>query len=213
MTEKHSAVIHVVDDDASFLSAIAQILDAHGYQSVLYASADELLDRLPQDELACILLDVQMAGLSGPELQSRLASLTCKLPIVFITGHGDIPTTVQTLKAGADDFLTKPVSQDRLIPAIEMAIERYRETRERDNQLATLQALVSRLTPREREVFDLLVRGKVHKQIAFAMGISERTVKMHRHSLMQKLQVRSSAELAVIAERLGLLSREAGAQH
>jgi len=165
-----------------------------------------LLDTPPQDELACILLDVQMADLSGPQLQQRLAATSCRLPIVFISGHGDISTTVQTIKAGAEDFLTKPVGGEQLLTAVERAIERHRQVREVDHRIGTLRSLLSKLTPRERAVFELLVRGQVHKQIAYELGITERTVKMHRHSVMQKLQVRSLAELAVIAERLGLLS-------
>jgi len=205
MSSTPAPVIHVVDDDASFLTAVGILLNAHGYRTSLHRSATELLDTPPLDELACILLDVQMAGLSGPQLQQRLVALSCRLPIVFITGHGDIPTTVQTIKAGADDFLTKPVSQEKLLGAVDRAIARHRQIREGDGRIAAMRSLVSSLTPREREVFNLLVRGQVHKQIAHALGISERTVKMHRHGLMQKLQIRSLAELAVIAERLGLL--------
>ena len=206
MSTMPAPVIHVVDDDASFLTAVGALLNAHGYRTALHPSATELLDTPPQEELACILLDVQMAGLSGPQLQQRLAAISCRLPIVFISGHGDISTTVQTIKAGAEDFLTKPVSQEHLLEAVERAIGRHRQIREQDGRVSALRLLVTRLTPREREVFDLLVRGRVHKQIAYELGITERTVKMHRHSVMEKLKVRSLAELAVIAERLGLLS-------
>ena len=147
-----------------------------------------------------------MAGLSGPQLQDRLAELGCRLPIVFVTGHGDIPTTVQTIKAGAEDFLTKPVPKEKLLEAIGRALVRHEQMREQDTRIAALRSRLSRLTPREHEVFTLLVRGKPHKQIAYALGTSERTVKMHRHNVMQKFQVQSLAELAVAAERLGLLS-------
>ena len=146
-----------------------------------------------------------MSGLSGPQLQDRLAELGCRLPIVFVTGYGDIPTTVRTIKAGAEDFLTKPVLKEKLLAAIERALARYEDMREQDSRIAGLRSLLSRLTPREHDVFTLLVRGKLHKQIAYALGISERTVKSHRHKVMQKFQVQSLAELAVIAERLGLL--------
>ena len=149
-----------------------------------------------------------MSGLSGTQLQGRLAELGNRLPIVFLTGHGDIPTSVQTIKAGAEDFLTKPVPTGKLLAAIDRAIARCEEMRKQDNRIAALRSLVSRLTPRERDVFALLVRGKPHKQIAFALGTSERTVKMHRHRVMHKCQVQSLAELAVIAERLGLLPAE-----
>jgi len=147
-----------------------------------------------------------MAGMSGPELQNRLTELGCRVPVIFITGHGDIPTTVQAIKTGAEDFLTKPVTKEKLIGVIERALRRYEETREQDVRDTALRSLFSRLTPREREVFGLLARGKPHKQIAFALGTSERTIKLHRHNVMQKFQIQSLAELAVFAERLQLLS-------
>jgi FixJ family two-component response regulator len=205
-------IIHIVDDDASFRGATGDLLSACGYRVSLYESANQLLETPPSGEPACILLDVQMAGLSGPQLQDHLAALGCRLPIVFITGHGDIPTTVQTIKAGAEDFLTKPVLKEKLLEVIERALGRYQAIREQDGRIAALRSLFSRLTPREREVFGLLVRGKLHKQIAYALGTSERTVKLHRHNVMQKFQVRSLAELAVIAERLGLLPVPGGRQ-
>jgi RNA polymerase sigma factor (sigma-70 family) len=202
---KSSPVIHVVDDDASFRSAVGELLSASGYRVSLYGSAKEMLDTPLGSETACILLDVQMKGLSGPQLQDHLANAGCRLPIVFLSAHGDIPTTVQTIKAGAEDFLTKPVSRKKLLEAIERALVRHREAQAQDDQISILRAHLAQLTPREREVFNLLVRGKPHKQIAYALGVSERTVKLHRHQVAQKLQVRSLAELAVIAERLGLL--------
>ena len=154
-----------------------------------------------------------MAGLSGPQLQDQLAELGCRLPIVFITGHGDIPTSVRTIKAGAEDFLTKPVHKERLLEAIRRALVRYEEMCEQDSRIALLRSLHSRLTPREHEVFALLVRGNPHKQIAHALGTSERTIKMHRRNVMQKFEVQSLAELAVIAERLGLLPVSGGREN
>jgi RNA polymerase sigma factor (sigma-70 family) len=197
--------IHVVDDDESFRSAIGELLSACGYKVSLYETAKKLLEAPLSGSPACILLDVQMAGLTGPQLQDQLFALGCRLPIVFVSAYGDIPITVQTIKAGAEDFLTKPVKKETLLKVIERALARYEATQAQDNQISTLRSLFAQLTPREREVFDLLVRGKPHKQVAFALGISERTVKLHRHQLVQKLEVRSLAELAVIAERLGLL--------
>jgi FixJ family two-component response regulator len=146
-----------------------------------------------------------MAGLSGPQLQDRLAEVGCRLPIVFITGHGDIPTSVQTIKAGAEDFLTKPVRKEKLLEVVERSLVRFEEMQEQEQKIAALRSLHSRLTPRENEIFALLVLGKPHKQIAYELGMSDRTVKLHRHNVMQKFEVRSLAELAVIAERLGLL--------
>jgi FixJ family two-component response regulator len=200
-----SPSIYVVDDDASFRQAVGDLLGLCGYRTALYESAERLLETPPGAEPGCILLDVQMTGLSGPQLQDRLSGLGCKLPVIFLTGHADIATTVQTIKAGAEDFLTKPVVKEKLLGAIERALVRYEEIREQDSQIEFLRSLYARLTPRERDVFDLLVLGKPHKQIAYDLDISERTIKVHRHNLMQKFQIQSLAELAVIAERLGLL--------
>ena len=171
----------------------------------MYESAKQLLEQLPDDAgPSCILLDVQMPGLGGPELQGRLAELGSTLPIVFLTGHGDIPTTVEAIKAGAEDFLIKPVRKDKLLNAIERAISRHQKTREQLDRLTELKALVGTLTPREREVFKLVVQGKVNKQIAIELGISARTIKAHRQRVMEKVRARSLAELVSIAERLGI---------
>jgi FixJ family two-component response regulator len=200
------ARIHIVDDDVSFRSAIGELLSGCGFKISLYKSAKEFLETPPIDETACILLDVQMPGLSGPQLQDHLTKLGWKLPIVFISGHGDIPTTVQTIKAGAEDFLTKPVPKARLLTAVEGALARCTKIRDQDNRTAALRSSLAQLTPRENEVLTLLVRGKPHKQIAYELGASERTIKMHRRNILEKFSVRSLAELAVMAERLGLLS-------
>jgi RNA polymerase sigma factor (sigma-70 family) len=200
-------VVHVVDDDSSFRTAISRLLRAAGYEVVAYQSAAQLLERLPDEgEPNCILLDVRIPGLSGPELQGRLAALGSTLPIVFLTGHGDISTSVQTIKAGAEDFLTKPVSKDKLIDAIERAMTRHRAAREQHVQINSLRSLVAKLTPREREVFELVVRGKMNKQIAFDLGTTERTIKAHRQKVMEKVGAQSLAELVSIAERLGILA-------
>jgi FixJ family two-component response regulator len=203
------AVIHVVDDDPGFRTAIGDLLRACDYRVELHASATDLLEKPPGDEPACILLDVQMAGCSGPQLQDRLAALGKTPPIIFVTGHGDIPTTVRTIKAGAEDFLTKPVSKARLLETIERAITHGEELRERDGRTALLRSILARLTAREHDVFALLARGKPHKQIAYALGISERTVKFHRRNVLQKFGARSLADLAVAADRLGLLAEPA----
>lgn len=184
-----------------------------GYEVETYASAQDLLDRLPDDDKpGCVLLDVQIPGLSGPELQSRLIELGSTLPIVFLTGHADTPTTVRAIKAGAEDFLTKPVSSEQLIDAIERALARQAAVLSQRNTLDAFRALVALLTPRERQVFDLIVRGRINKQIAYELGTTERTVKAHRHQVMEKMQVRSLAELVSIAERLGMLDANGGSQ-
>jgi RNA polymerase sigma factor (sigma-70 family) len=202
-----STVVHVVDDDASFRVAISRLLRSAGYEVALHDSAQQLLDRLPgPDTPCCILLDVRIPGLSGPALQNRLTELGHRLPIVFLTGYGDIPTSVQTIKAGAEDFLTKPVPKDTLIAAIERATAHHRQNRAQLERLDALRALVATLTPREREVFELVVGGKMNKQIAHELGATERTIKAHRQKVMAKIQVQSLAELVSIAERLGILS-------
>lgn len=201
-----SPIVHVVDDDPSFRTAIADLLSASGYRVALYESAMQLLERSPGDDLACILLDVRMTGLSGTQLQARLSERGSQLPIIFLTGYADIPTTVQAIKAGAEDVLTKPVSKDGLLGALKRALARFGEIRRQNDKTVVLRSLISRLTPREHEVFTLLVRGRIHKQIAYELGASERTVKFHRHNVMRKCQVKSLAELAVMAERLHLLT-------
>jgi len=204
------ALIHVVDDDASFRTAVARLLRAAGYQVALYESGDRFLENPPGSDAGCILLDMRMAGLNGLELQEHLAKLDSILPIVFLTGHADIPSSVKAIKAGAEDFLAKPVSKQTLLEAVERALARYRERRAERDRVDRLLALVSTLTPREREVFALIVRGRLNKQIAFELGTSERTVKAHRHAVMEKLKVHSIAEAVSIAERLGMLGATRG---
>jgi RNA polymerase sigma factor (sigma-70 family) len=200
-----SHVIHVVDDDSSFRSAIAGLLAAAGYEVALYETSQQLLDKRPTRLTDCILLDVQLPGLSGLQLQDRLSKLGNRLPIVFLTGHADIPTSVRAIKAGAEDFLTKPVGKEQLLETIRRALDHAEEARARSEQVDALLARVTSLTPRERQVFALVVRGLLNKQIAHELGTSERTVKAHRHMVMQKCGVRSVAELVMIAERTGIL--------
>ena len=201
-----SGRIHVVDDDDSFRAAIERRLKLAGYQVASYPSAQQLLDCPPdENEPGCILLDVRIPGLSGPELQGRLNELGSTLPIVFLTGHADTPTTVRTIKAGAEDFLTKPVESEQLLRTIERALARHATVRGERHRIEEMQALVAALTPRERQVFDLVVRGKLNKQIAHELGTTERTIKAHRHQVMEKVKVQSLAELVSIAERLGLV--------
>ena len=200
------SLVHVVDDDTSFRTAIERRLKHAGYEVQTYSSAQHLLDRLPGvEEPGCILLDVQMPGLSGLELQNRLVELGSILPIVFVTGHSDIPTTVRAIKAGADDFLTKPIPSEQMIAAIERAMARYDLARRQRTEINSFLALVATLTPRERQVFYLMMRGMINKKIADELGTTERTVKAHRHEVMEKMQVDSLAELVSSAVRLGVL--------
>jgi RNA polymerase sigma factor (sigma-70 family) len=200
------AVIHVVDDDLTFRTAISRLLKASSYDVVVHKSANELFEMHPCADRGCILLDVKMPGLDGLEVQNRLSTLGSHLPIVFLTGYGDIATSVRAIKAGAEDFLSKPVAKTQLLDAIGRALVRYDEAHERNSRLDVLQVRVATLTPRQREVFALMVRGKLNKQIAHELGTSERTVKAHRHSVMLKLQVKSLAETVSIAEHLGLVT-------
>ncbi len=207
-------LIHVVDDDASFRTAVGRLLRAAGYRVAIYKSGDELMKKTPPGgDPGCILLDMRMSGLTGLELQDRLKETDCILPIVFLTGHADLPSSVKAIKAGAEDFLAKPVSKKTLLEAVERALALYRERRDQQNRIGGLRARLSALTPREQEVFALVVRGKLNKQIAFALGTSERTVKAHRHAVMEKLEVQSIAEAVSIAERLGMLAAPGGGKH
>ena len=199
--------VHIVDDDASFRKAMERRLTKAGYEVATYASAQHLLDRLPSESVpSCILLDVRIPELSGPELQERLSELGSTLPIIFLTGHPDIPTTVRAIKAGADDFLTKPVSSDELLQAVERAIAHHEVTRGLKSKLDMVRAHIAALTPRERQVFALIIRGNTNKQVARALGGTERTIKAHRHRVMEKMQVQSLAELVSLAERAGVMS-------
>jgi FixJ family two-component response regulator len=202
-------VIHIVDDDKSFRTALARVLKASGYEVVDYDSAACFLRSIEHSRPGCILLDVQMPTLGGLQLQEELAKLSHAWPIIFLTGHGDIPTSVLAIKAGAEDFLTKPVSSKKLLAAIDRALVRYESLQKSHDQLSSFKSLIAMLTPRESEVFALMVRGKMNKQIAFQLGAAERTIKAHRHMVMQKLNVRSFAEAVSMAERLGLLSQTA----
>ena len=200
-------LVHIVDDDPSFRTAMGRRLKHAGYEVATYASAEHLLDRLPTENVSgCILLDVRIPGLSGPELQERLSELGSTVPVIFLTGHPDVPTTVRAIKAGADDFLTKPVSSDELLQAVERAIAHHEITRGMKSKLDMVRAHIAALTPRERQVFELVIRGNTNKQVARALGGAERTIKAHRRRVMEKMQVRSLAELVSLAERVGVMS-------
>jgi RNA polymerase sigma factor (sigma-70 family) len=203
-------VVHVVDDDASFRMATERRLKIAGYEVVTYSSSKQLLDRLPDESCpGCILLDVEIPDLRGPDLQSQLVELGSSLPIIFLTGHADVPTTVRTIKAGAEDFLTKPVSSEQLFHAIEQAIMHHSTSRDGRRKKDALRELLATLTPRERQVFDRVVQGRINKQIAHQLGATERTIKAHRHRVMEKMKVQTLAELVSTAERLGLMVDDA----
>jgi RNA polymerase sigma factor (sigma-70 family) len=200
-----SGIVYVVDDDASFRTAVQRQLEKTGYRVVAYASAEQLLSQRPdENETGCILLDVRMPGLSGPVLHSRLLELGSRLPILFLTGYVDVSTTVTAIKAGADDVLIKPVRSDELLRAIERALARHQTDLKLKRELDVLRGRLATLTPRQRQVFVLIVRGKTNKQVARELGSTERTIKAHRQRVVEKMKAQSLAELVSIAERLGV---------
>ncbi|MDE5446362.1 response regulator [Bradyrhizobium sp. CSA207] len=199
--------VHIVDDDASFRTAMERRLKRAGYEVATYTSAQHLLDHLPSEGVpSCVLLDVRVPDLSGPKLQSRLSELGSTVPIIFVADHPDIPATVRAIKAGADDFLTKPVSSDDLLQAIKRAIAHHGVQCALKSKLDPVRAHIAALTARERQVFELVVRGKTNKDVAHALGCTERTIKAHRQRVMEKMQVQTLAELVSLAERIGALA-------
>jgi len=204
--------IFVVDDDASFRNAISRLIRASGYQAQCYPSAEEFLAASPGASPGCVLLDLRMPGPSGLEVQGALARSEHPLPIIFLTGHGDIPTSVRAVRAGAEDFLTKPVKKDVLFAAIERALARDAQERQQRARRRELRTRFDALTPREREVLVHVLSGQLNKQIAADVDASERTVKAHRANLMAKLQVQSVAELAHLAHEAGISGEGQGAR-
>ena len=198
-------VIYLVDDDPSFLRALSRRLQAAEYQVESFGSAEEFLNRRRSDAPGCAVLDLQMSGPGGLELQEALAQAEEPLPVVFLTAHGDVSSSVRAMKRGAVDFLSKPVRGDELIDAVQRALARDAAAREARRQRRDWGARYENLSPREREVFALVVRGLPNKQIAGVLGISERTVKAHRGQVMHKMGVQSGAELGRAVEWLGEL--------
>jgi len=199
-------MIFVVDDDASMREALQRLLRSVGLPVTTFASAREFLHHRGADVPGCLVLDVRLPGLSGLDLQHELAAAQMDLPIIFITGYGDIPMTVQAMKAGAVEFLTKPFRDQDLLDAIQQALERDRVARAQRTEMAELRARFDALTPRERDVFGLVVTGLPNKQVAAALGTSAITIKRHRAQVMHKMRVTSLAELVRIADHLGLPS-------
>jgi len=200
-----SATVFLVDDDSSVRRALTRLIKSAGYPVLAFASAGEFLENnVPSDGPACLVLDIRMPGLSGLDLQGELQKRDSILPIIFITGHGDIPMSVKAMKAGAVDFLPKPVKDKELLHAIEQALARAgRESTER-SEIADIRRRSVTLTPREREVMELVVTGMINKQIAYELGTVEKTIKIHRARVMEKMKAGSLAELVRIAERIGI---------
>ena len=201
-----SPIVHVVDDDASMRTSLARLLGGAGHVVASYASAEELLEVAGPALTGCILLDLRLPGASGLELQRTLTERQCLAPVVFLTAHGEVAAGVRAMKHGAVDFLEKPVAPDVLLAAVDAALAAAVLTRRQHEDVAALRSLVSRLTDRERDIWLRVARGQLNKQIAHDLAIVDRTVKLHRASAMTKLGAKSTADLARIAERLGLLS-------
>jgi len=197
--------VFVVDDDHGMRKALERLCQSAGLKVKTFASASEFLDHGAPESPACIVLDVRMPGLSGLDLQTELTARNIQTPIVFITGHGDIPMSVRAVKAGAVDFLTKPFRNRDLIRAIRDAISTDVRLKESQVEQQTIERCLQTLTPRERQVFEMVVKGMLNKQIAFELGTSEQTIKVHRGRVMEKMQVTSVAELVQAAVKVGAL--------
>jgi FixJ family two-component response regulator len=199
-----SGTVFIVDDDVSFLKSVSRLLRAAGYAVQTFESAEKFLEQLAPETSGCVLADLQMPGLDGLELQSALAKSANPLPVVFLSAQGDIPTTVQAMRGGAEDFLTKLSRKEKLLDAVRRALARGTRERSERVRLQELRSRFDALTPRELEVLEHVVRGKMNKQIADDLKINERTVKLHRTNLTRTLQVQSVAELTRLVAEAGL---------
>jgi RNA polymerase sigma factor (sigma-70 family) len=202
MNSKAEPIVYIVDDDTDVREGLSALLQSVGLKPVALSSTVEFLAHNRSERPSCLILDVRLPGLSGLDFQSELAKAQIDLPIIFITGHGDIPMTVKAMKAGAVEFLTKPVREQDLLDAVRVALERDRARRELQTQTQSLQSRYDALSERERQVMSLVCAGLMNKQVAAEIGVSEVTVKVHRHNLMKKLGARSLAELVRMADTL-----------
>jgi FixJ family two-component response regulator len=200
--------VFLVDDDAGVLKALSWLLRARGYDTQSFTSPQEFLAGHDATKPGCAVLDVSMPGLDGLELQQALAAGGCARPVIVLTGRGDIPTSVRAMRAGAIDFLTKPVTDDDLLAAIARAEKEDAETRQADTELRSIAARIALLTPREREVMTHVIAGKLNKQIAADLGSAEKTVKVHRSRVMEKMGVRSVAALVRLTAKAGISARD-----
>jgi FixJ family two-component response regulator len=206
------AVIAIVDDDPSVRRGLQRLIRSAGWKTETFASAQEFLVRCQSDSPNCVLLDLQMPGLSGLDLQKRMTEVELGVPIIFLTGHGDIPASVQAMKSGAVEFLTKPVDEEELLQAIQEAVERDRRTRQQRAEMSELRGRYKSLTAREQEVMEQVISGMLNKQIAAEMNITEDTVKFHRGHIMRKMRADSLADLVRMAGDLGIRSDKGSTQ-
>ena len=206
MSARPPVLVSVVDDDPSVRRSLARLVKGAGYRVEAFASAHEFLARPPDDSPACLVLDVRMPGLTGLDLQETLTIAAHWTSIIFITGYRDVRASVKAMKAGAVDFLTKPVDDQELLGAIERAVARAGAARLEEDRITEIRARIKTLTPREAEVFALVVTGMLNKQIAFDLGVSEKMVKVHRGRVMEKMRAGSIAELVRLADEGGVIS-------
>lgn len=200
-TDRGCRLLAVVDDDESVQSALRDLIESEGLSALCFGSAEEFLDSSVRHEASCLIVDIRMPGISGLELQTRLKTDRCRIPIIFITGRGDIPMTVRAMKGGAIDFLTKPVDSPALLKSVETAFAQDRVNRQQATEQQAFETRYATLTPREREVLALLVRGLLNKQAAFELGITEYTVQVHRAHVMRKMGADSFAMLVKLAAK------------
>src|SRR6202020_2510763 len=197
-------IVFVVEDDASLRRSLSNLFQSVGLEVELFGSASEMVKSQLPDVTSCLVLDVRLPGLSGLDFQTELARAKIQIPIIFMTGHGDIPMTVKAMKGGAIDFLTKPFRDQDMLDAVLAAIEQDRKRRESDKKIANFQALLETLTPREREIFSMVSSGLMNKQIAAELGLAEITVKIHRGHIMKKMGAKWLSDLVIKAETLGI---------
>jgi FixJ family two-component response regulator len=200
--EYTSSLLAILDDDKSVQSALQDLIESEGMLALCFDSAEQFLDSGAKHKAACLIADIRMPGMSGIELQAKLKAERCRIPIIFITGRGDIPLAVSAMKEGASDFFTKPVDGNALLNSVERALQRDRANRQKATEHAGLVARYKSLTPREREVLPLLASGLLNKQVAFELGITECTVQLHRGHIMRKMEADSFATLVRMADKL-----------
>jgi len=208
---KKDATIFIVDDDPSVRKSLLRLIRSAGWQGETFATAREFLARAAFSRTGCVILDVRMPGMTGPELRDLMAAQDISLPVIFLTGHGDVPTGVDAMKKGAVDFLQKPVNDEALLQAIQQAVERHAAAHTHQQERERIQARLAHLTPREREVLEYVIGGCLNKQIAAELKITERTVKFHRAFVMRKMGVPSAAELVWQCQMAGIAPRLAAA--
>jgi RNA polymerase sigma factor (sigma-70 family) len=201
-------IVYIVDDDADVRDGLKALFESVGLRCEVFSSAMQFLTRKAPDEVSCLVLDVRLPGLSGLDIQEALVAAQISIPVVFITGYGDIPMTVKAMKAGAVEFLTKPLREQDLLDAVRAALQRDDSRRKREDEERDLRTRFDRLSAREREIVALVTAGLMNKQAAAKLGVSEVTVKVHRHNAMQKLGARSVADLVRIADALGVSGKK-----